>query len=109
MDATRARRTGPALTIWLGVFVLLNIGDLASTYLALRIGMHEGNPLMSGLLHHFGFSALIVYKVAVIVVVAGGVLLLRRYNPRLAQITVWLCNALVFAAVFLNLVQFNTI
>ncbi len=109
MDATRARRSSPALTLWLALFVLLNIGDLVSTYLALGVGMREGNPLMSTLLQRYGFWALIVYKLGVIVVVSVGVVLLRRYHPRLAQVTLFVCNALVFAAVFLNLIQFNMI
>lgn len=95
------------MAFWIGLFVLLNIGDLVSTYLALGIGMREGNPLMSSLLQHYGFAALILYKVVVVVIVGGGVLLLRRYHPRLAQITLYVCNALVFLAVFLNVLQFN--
>lgn len=107
MDATRIRRSSPTLVLWLGLFVLLNIGDLVSTYVALGIGMREGNPLMSSLLQHYGFASLIVYKVAVVVVVGGGVLLLRRYHPRLAQVTLYVCNALVFLAVFLNVLQYK--
>jgi hypothetical protein len=95
------------MTLLLGLFVLLNIGDLVSTYVALGIGMREGNPLMSSLLQHYGFASLIVYKVAVVVVVGGGVLLLQRFQPRLAHVTIWVCNALVFAAVFLNILQFK--
>jgi hypothetical protein len=95
------------MVLLLGLFVLLNIGDLISTYVALGVGMREGNPLMSSLLAHYGFVSLIVYKVAVVGVVGGGVLLLQRFHPRLAHVTLWVCNALVFAAVFLNLLQYN--
>jgi hypothetical protein len=107
MDATHARRFSPALIAWLVVFVLLNVGDLVSTYLALAIGFHEGNPLMSVLLVRYGFSALIVYKLGVVLVVGLGVALLRRFHPRLALVTLIVCNVLVFAAVALNVVQFN--
>jgi hypothetical protein len=97
------------MALLLGLFVLLNVGDLVSTYVALGIGMREGNPLMSALLQHYGFASLIVYKVAVVAVVGGGVLLLRRFHPRLAHVTIWVCNVLVFAAVFLNILQFNMV
>ncbi|HEY7781291.1 MAG TPA: DUF5658 family protein [Ktedonobacterales bacterium] len=107
MEATRARQITPALYIWLTLFFVLNIADLVSTYVALGIGMREGNPLMSTLLSHYGFAALIAYKVAVILVVTIGVVLLRRFNPRMAKITIVVCNVLVFAAVFLNILQFN--
>ena len=109
MDATRPRRAPSALPLGLGlfIFVLLNIGDLVSTYVALGVGMREGNPLMSALLARFGFGALIGYKAAVVLVVELGVLLLRHVHPRLAQLTLLVCNCLVFVAVFLNVVQFN--
>jgi hypothetical protein len=107
MDATRAGLATRAVAWWLGLFVLLNVGDLVSTYLALGMGMREGNPLMSALLQQYGFAALILYKIAVVAVVGIGVWLLRRYHPRLAQVTLFVCNALVFLAVFLNVLQFN--
>ena len=107
MEATRVRRPGATMVLLLGLFVLLNIGDLVSTYVALGIGMREGNPLMSTLLAHYGFAALIVYKTAVVTVVGGGVLLLQHFHPRLAHVTLWVCNALVLAAVVLNLLQYK--
>lgn len=102
---TPVRRAFPAITLWIGLFVLLNVGDLISTYVALGIGMREGNPLMSALLARDGFAALIIYKLVVVTVVAIGVTLLRRYHARLAQITILICNALVFVAVCLNVLQ----
>jgi hypothetical protein len=106
MDVTHARRTSSTLAIWLVLFVVLNIGDLVSTYVALNIGMREGNPLMSLLLQHYQFGALIVYKALVVAVVSIGVLAMRRFHPRLARITILVCNVLVFLAVFLNILQF---
>ena len=41
----RRRATGQYLPLLLGLFAVLNIGDLASTYLGLASGMREGNPL----------------------------------------------------------------
>lgn len=103
---TLARSTGGILVALLGVFVVLNLGDLASTYLGLHSGMHEGNPLMSTLLNHYGFGMLIAYKALVILAVGGGVQVLRRLHSSLAQVTLWICNALVFAVVLLNLLQY---
>lgn len=102
---TPVRRAFPVLALWIALFALLNAGDLISTYVALGIGMREGNPLMSALLARYGFEALIVYKLLVIAVVGCGVLLLRRFHARLANITILICNALVFLAVFLNVLQ----
>ena len=106
---TRPRATGRYLSPLLGFFAVLNIGDLASTYLGLASGMREGNPLMSTLLGHYGFGALVVYKALVILAVTGGVYLLRSFHLKIAHITIWVCNVLVFAVVVLNLVQFALI
>ena len=104
---SRLLRAAPVLALLIGLFILLNIGDLVSTYVALGIGMREGNPLMSVLLARFGFGALILYKLLVVAVVGIGVVLLRRFHPRLAQITILVCNVLVLLAVVLNVVQLN--
>ena len=103
---SRPRGAGAYLPPLLGLFAVLNISDLASTYLGLASGMREGNPLMSTLLGQYGFSALIAYKALVILAVTGGVYLLRSFHLKIAHVTIWVCNALVFAVVVLNLVQF---
>ena len=94
------------LTVALALFAILNIADLASTFIGLQHGLREGNPLMSGLLMRFGFGALIAYKFAVIALVSGGVYILHAYHARISLLTITICNALVFAVVLLNLVQF---
>lgn len=106
---SRPRAAGAYLPPLLGLFAVLNIGDLASTYLGLASGMREGNPLMSTLLGHYGFGALIVYKALVILAVTAGVYLLRSFHLKIAHVTIWVCNVLVFAVVVLNLVQFALI
>jgi hypothetical protein len=108
MDVTNMRRKAVSLApLGVALFVVLNIADLLSTYVALGIGFHEGNPLMSALLARFGFVALIGYKAAVIAIVCGGVLLLRRPHPRLAGVTLAACNAVVLVAVALNVLQYR--
>jgi uncharacterized integral membrane protein len=108
---TAARRTaasirGGLLPLLVIVFAVLNVGDLASTYVGLASGMREGNPLMSVLLANFGFGALILYKMLVIVAVAAGVLFLSIVHRRVAHATIWICNLLVLGVVVSNIVQF---
>jgi len=97
------------LVAFLIVYAAINMADLLSTYVGLQHGLHEGNPLMSHLLTNYGFSALIAYKLFVVGIVWGGVLLLRKGHPRIARITVVVCNLLVASAVVLNVVQFLTL
>lgn len=94
------------LPIWLMLYLLLNIADLLTTRIGLHLGLQEGNPLMNRLLTTYGFTALIVYKLVVMVVVVLGVWLLRNSYPRVARTTIGICNLLVGGAVLLNLLQF---
>jgi len=96
-------------TTLLALFVLLNAGDLASTYLGLHSGMREGNPLMGALLTQYGFGALIVYKLSVIAAVAAGILFLRTFHRRVADVTIGICNVLVLLVVVVNLAQYLAI
>src|SRR5260370_39750561 len=103
MEATQPpRRVLSMLDSGIGLFGVLNIGDLVSTYVALGGGFREGNPLMRALLARYGFAALILYKGGVIATVGVGVLLLRRSHPRPAELTLAVCNLLVLAPVPLN-------
>ena len=107
-----ARRSAPRirgglLPLLVAVFAMLNAGDLASTFIGLASGMREGNPLMNMLLSHYGFGALILYKVVVIVAVGAGVLFLRAFHRHVAHITIWVCDLLVLGVVVSNLMQFT--
>jgi hypothetical protein len=95
-----------ALRLWLGIYMALNLGDLATTYAGIQSGLHEGNPLMRALLMEHGFGSLIVYKVLVVAAVVAGIYMLRRRYPHLAGITLAICNVLVGLAVLLNLTQY---
>jgi len=111
--AQRARRVAgraavgglSLLVVWEILYALLNLGDLVSTYIGLHVGLSEGNPLMHDLLGLTGFGGLIAYKVFVTVVVILGVGILHRWQPRVAHLTIWMCNILTLAAVVLNVVQ----
>ncbi|HEY7985066.1 MAG TPA: DUF5658 family protein [Ktedonobacterales bacterium] len=108
MDVTNTRGKVASLApLGVALFVVLNVADLVSTWVALGIGFREGNPLMSALLARFGFIALVGYKAAVIAVVCGGVLLLRRAHPRMAGVTLAACNVVVLLAVMLNVIQYQ--
>ncbi len=97
---------GGVLPLLVAIFAVLNAGDLASTFIGLQSGMHEGNPLMGALLSSYGFGALILYKIMVIVTVGAGVLFLRIFQRRVAHITIWVCDLLVLGVVISNLMQF---
>jgi hypothetical protein len=102
----RSRPGGMPLLVWLGIFGLLNGVDILSTWVGLANGMHEGNPLMSTLLGNYGFGALIGYKLAVVVTVSAGVLLLRSFSSHIARLTIRICAVLVALVVLTNVLQF---
>lgn len=101
-----SRIHGGVLPVLVALFAVLNAADLASTFIGLASGMHEGNPLMGALLSSYGFGALILYKIMVIVAVGAGVVFLRFFHRRVAHITIWVCNLLVLGVVVSNLMQF---
>ena len=96
------------LDLWLqaALYVALNLGDVISTYLGLRHGLSEGNPMMRMLLSHDGFGALIAYKIAITVVVLMGLWLLGVWSVRAARVALLICNTLVALVVILNFAQF---
>jgi hypothetical protein len=100
------RPSGYLLVILLAIFALLNLGDLASTYIGILHGLNEGNPIMSRLLSRYGFSALIADKLIVIAAVTWGALLLSRLHWRVAHIIALVCDTLIFLVVISNVVQF---
>lgn len=108
VQSSRAFSIRGHLLIVLGLvaYALLNLGDLITTRVGLTMGLREGNPLMSRLLHAYGFDALIFYKVLVVAFVTVGVCYLMRRHLRIAALTLLLCSLLVGSAVVLNLVQF---
>jgi Domain of unknown function (DUF5658) len=101
-----ARTGGIPLLVWLGIFGLLNGVDILSTWVGLANGMREGNPLMDALLGNYGFGALIGYKLAVVVAVSAGVLLLRSFSSHIARVTIRICAVLVALVVLTNVLQF---
>ena len=103
----RERRASFLAVFWLALFAVLNGFDLITTYVDLQVGMREGNPLMRALLDQAGFSALIIYKVLMVLVVSAGILLLNRNYPLLARLSLAVCNLLVLAVVLSNFLQYH--
>jgi Domain of unknown function (DUF5658) len=103
----RPRRVHFSSLFWLAFFALLNGFDLLTTYLDLHAGMREGNPLMRALLDQDGFSALIGYKVVMVLAVSAGILTLSRSYPLLARTALAVCNALVLTVVLSNFIQYQ--
>lgn len=103
----QSRRVHRSLLFWLALFALLNGCDLITTYVDLQAGMREGNPFMRALLDATGFSALIGYKVVMVLVVSAGILMLSRSYPFLARLALAVCTVLVLAAVISNTIQFQ--
>lgn len=60
------------------VFALLNGLDVLTTWYDIQHGAHEGNPLLAHLLLWAGFGGLILFKVLLVLVLSGGVLILVR-------------------------------
>jgi hypothetical protein len=103
----RTWRVCSSLLFWLAFFAVLNACDLLTTYLDLQVGLREGNPLMRALLTQNGFSALILYKVLMVLVVTAGILILHRSYPLLARVALAVCNGLVLVVVLSNFIQYQ--
>jgi len=69
---------GKGIAIWL--FIVLNILDVAITYLGLRAGLPEGNVLTAMVLARYGEWSMYGLKAAVIVLVVGGLMRFGRHH-----------------------------
>ncbi len=93
--------------LWpMALYLVFNLGDLFSTYMGLRHGLKEGNPLMNAMLTWNGFSAVIDYKLIVTLSVLAGLWLLSGWNIRAARAAMLICNCMVALVVALNLAQY---
>lgn len=102
-----ATRRASEVIVWrapISAFVLLNILDLATTWIALSAGMREANPIPSTLLILAGPGSLILLKLAVVLAVA---LIMGVFAP--AYPSLWrglkFANALLAIIVVSNTVQ----
>lgn len=93
--------------LWpMALYLVFNLGDLLSTYLGLRHGLKEGNPLMNAMLTWNGFTAVIDYKLIVTLSVLAGLWLVSGWNIRAARAALLICNCMVALVVALNLAQY---
>lgn len=90
----------PSLT----VFVVMNLLDVASTWMAMQRGLPEGNPVPSMLLEAGGTELMYLFKVAVVLLVVLAALRLSPYFPKIWY-GVWIGNAILAVVVTLNVVQ----
>lgn len=56
------------------VFILVNVFDIFMTYMLLRLGAVEANPLANYFLHRFGFNGMIFFKL----MITGGVCVISQ-------------------------------
>ncbi len=87
-------------------FLFIQIGDMLTTYVGLRAGLHEANPVARSLLMAYGEPAIYVLKAVGVAVILGCLLVLGRYYTRLGlalRVTNGL-GALVLLSNLLNLV-----
>jgi Domain of unknown function (DUF5658) len=76
--------------VWLALLILANGLDVATTAVGLRLGIPEGNPLMSSILHLHGEAAMYALKIAM---VAGLFLLIQRAQHRYRRLSLLLAVA----------------
>ena len=100
LSADGLRRWKPVLS----AFVLLNVLDVVTTWLALRLGLMEGNPLPAALLSAGGTTGLFGFKVIATLLVIGVVLRLSRPFPGVWR-ALRVSNLFLCLIVFLNAMQ----
>lgn len=87
-------------------FLFIQIGDVLTTYIGLRAGLHEVNPVARSLLMAYGEPAIYVLKAVGVALILGCLLVLGRCYARLGlalRVTNAL-GALVLLSNVLNLV-----
>lgn len=57
------------------IFILVNVLDIFMTYVLLRFGAIEANPLANHFLKHYGFNGMIFFKL----VITGGVCIISQF------------------------------
>ncbi len=97
-------RPEPGIHAALTLFAALNLLDMASTFLALQVGLPEANGIPSMLLARGGESAMYLFKAMTALFVMAAVLRLSRYYRRLGH-GLRAANWLLTAVVLLNLLQ----
>lgn len=80
---TGPTREGVTVRRWLGVYVVLSIGDVVATSYALAHSAHEANSIVARIYSLFGVAGLWLDKLAVVLIVVAGIWWLRRWWPRL--------------------------
>ncbi len=81
-------------------YVLLNLADLALTYLIIHRGIgYESNPVAAAWLHFHGWKGLAAFKLLSALVFGDTVAVISRYRPRTAAVLVGLGYAALLVVV----------
>lgn len=83
-------------TVW---FILVNCLDVFMTYILIRFGAIESNPVANYFLHHYGFAAMIYFKMAIVAFVCIVIQMLAWRNLPVATRLIWVGILIVTAVV----------
>lgn len=83
-------------TVW---FVLVNCLDVFMTYILIRFGAIESNPVANYFLQTYGFAAMIYFKMAIVAFVCIVIHILAWQNLRVATRLIWVGTLIVAVVV----------
>jgi len=79
-------------TVW---FVLANCLDVFMTYILIRFGAIESNPVANYFLQAYGFAAMIYFKMAVVAFICIVIQMLAWRNLPVATRLIWVATLIV--------------
>ena len=80
------------------IFILVNVLDIYMTYVLLRMGDAEANPIARSILSRWGFDAVVFFKMGLVAFVCCVTQVIALRNPKTAQ-RILLFGIIVVAAV----------
>lgn len=83
-------------TVW---FILVNCLDVFMTYILIRFGAIESNPVANYFLQQYGFAAMIYFKMTIVAFVCIVIQMLAWRNLAVAKRLIWVGILLVTAVV----------
>ena len=88
--------------VFAGLFIILNILDIATTWSVLRLGGIEANPLARGLFGHIGYWWSCLIKIGVTFLAIGGLLWVKSKKPLVGMTAMAMLVGLIMAVVYSN-------
>lgn len=89
-------------------FILINCLDIFMTYILLRFGGMEVNPVANFFLHRWNFSGLVAFKMAIVAFVLLLAHVVARHNERKGRILLGTGSAIVLIVVVYSAWMFLT-